>query len=217
MTTIERIKRGLLRLEDGLLNYSAPVLFLLICGLIVLDLLQLVTITIPIVGLILILLLLPYIQYIQRVKWGPFEAELDRQIEEAQESVRRLPEIQDSALTRRQEIVANQLNNYLQDDPKVAVAALWIEIEETLRNVLNDDEEKAVDTFQELFNQMQGSDIISQDMYRNIRRIRDLRNEALHGGEITQEDARRIIDVGIAVLSRLYGHADLSDHRGLKR
>lgn len=218
MSVVDRVEVNLRRLEHALLNYSAPVMFLFILGLIIVDLAlpQTDFITIPIVTLILVLLILPYVQYIQRVKWGPFEAELDRQIEEVQESIRRLPDGDSPETTERQEIIAEQLYNFLEDDPKVAVAALWIELEETLRNVLYQNSEDKAISFRELFSDMRESDVISQSVFVNIRQIRDLRNEALHGGEITRTDAERIIEIGLEVLSRLYENADLSDEEGLE-
>lgn len=217
MSVIDKVEFILGRLERALLNYSAPVMFLFIFGLIIVDLLLTETdlITLPIVTLILVLLILPYVQYIQRLRWGPFEAELDRQIEEARESVRRLPDVETPETTDRQEMVAKQLNSFLEDDPKVAVAALWIELEETLRNVLYQDGEDMAMTLHELFKDMQETEVIDRGMQNNIRNIRDLRNEALHGGEITRMDAEQIIEIGLEVLSRLYEHADLSDNEGL--
>lgn len=82
-----------------------------------------------------------------RLRWGPFEAELGQQIAEVQESVRRLPDEESPETTDRQEMVAQHLYNILEDDPKVAVAALWIELEETLRNVLSQDDENKTVSF----------------------------------------------------------------------
>lgn len=217
MGIIDKVEINLRRLERALLNYSAPVMFLFILGLIIADLYltQTNVITLPIVTLILILLILPYVQYIQRLRWGPFEAELDRQIEEVRENVRRLPESESPESMNRQEMIADQLDNYLEEDPKVAIAALWIEIEETLRNVLFQDSEGAAITFSHLFKEMNKSDVIDKDMQVNISSIRDLRNEALHGGEISRSDAEQIIEIGLEILSRLYEYADLSDDEGL--
>lgn len=217
MDIINGVEDYLRRLEHALLNYSAPVMFLFILGLIIVDLAyaQADVITLPIVALILVLLILPYVQYIQRLRWGPFEAELGQQIAEVQESVRRLPDEESPETTDRQEIVAQHLYNILEDDPKVAVAALWIELEETLRNVLSQDDENKTVSFSVLLKEIDKSNIISEDMESNIRSIRELRNKALHGGEITRKDAEQIIEIGLEVLSRLYKYADLSDEEGL--
>lgn len=217
MGTSDWVEVNLRRLERALLNYSAPVMFLFILGLIIIDLARAETdvITLPIVALILVLLILPYVQYIQRLRWGPFEAELDRQIKEAQESVHRLPEEASPETTERKEMIAKQLYNFLEDDPKVAVAALWIELEETLRNVLYQNGENTGPPFPELLRDIEESDIINRDMQKNIRNVRHLRNEALHGGEITRTDAEQIIEIGLEILSRLYEYADMSDEEGL--
>lgn len=217
MDIIDGIEDYLRRLERALLNYSAPVMFLFILGLIIVDLAyaQADVITLPMVALILVLLILPYVQYIQRLRWGPFEAELDQEIAEVRESVRRLPDEESPETTDRQEMIAQQLYNILEDDPKVAVAALWIELEGTLRNVLSQDGEDKTVNFSVLLKQMDNSNMIGHDMETNIRKIRDLRNKALHGGEITRTDAEQIIEIGLEVLSRLYKHADLSDEEGL--
>jgi len=208
---------NLQRLEHALLNYSAPLMFLFIFALIIIDIINSQTelITTPIVGLILVLLILPYVQYIQRLKWGPFEAELDRQIEEVENSVRSLSDEKDPETTERQELIRDQLYNFLEDDPKVAVAALWIEIEETLRSELYRDDEKKPQAYSVLLSDAQERDVIGPDMYSNINQIRSLRNEALHGGEITRGDAKRIIEIGIQVLSHLYENSDLSGDVGL--
>lgn len=217
MGTIDWVEVNLRRLERALLNYSAPVMFLFILVLIIVDLVlaQTDVITLPIVALILVLLILPYVQYIQRLRWGPFEAELDRQIKEARESVHRLPEGASPETTKRKEMIAKQLYNFLEDDPKVAVAALWIELEETLRNVLYQNGEDTAAPFRELLRDLEESDIINRDMHKNIRNIRHLRNEALHGGEITRTDAEQIIEIGLEILPRLYEYADLSEGDGL--
>lgn len=52
-------------------------------------------------------------------------------------------------------------------------------------------------------------------MSNSIHLIMDIRNEALHGGEITESDAERIIGIGVEVLGHLYRYGEPSGNAGL--
>lgn len=152
---------------------------------------------------------LPYIQYIHRVSWRTFEAELQPQIEEAKQSVNRLPDIstQEQAGQMRDE-VAQKLYRYLNEDPKVAIAALGLELEKPLRKIAEENslprgKDAPLSNLIEELSRWE-SNIITEDVYENLHRIRELQDKALHGGEISRSDAREIIDLGLPLLGYLY-------------
>lgn len=210
-------------LENVIRQYSAPVVFVFVLILLISDILypDAIVLTFTHVALIGILLILPYVQYIQRVKWGPFEAELDRQIEETRESVASLSATSSLSLSSlspseaRQNNVKQQLLMYVADDPKVAVVTLWMKIEDALQVFIQDTDDDSPQPYQELTKSMQENPKVSPNLLRTVQQLRNLRNEALHGGEITEDDAKEIIDIGTELLGYLYNQIDLEEHRDI--
>lgn len=202
-------------IEERLRKYSVPIIFVGIAIIILLDLIFPNTIVIewPTVALIGLLIILPYVQYINRVRWRTFEAELQPQIEEAKQSARRIPDIgtQEQAKQKRDE-VAQKLYRYLEEDPKVAIAMLGIELEKPLREIAKENslpqmEHAPLTNLVEELSRWE-SDIITKDVYENLHKIQNLRNKAIHGGEISREDAKEIIDLGLRLLGYLYYYTD---------
>ncbi|MFH5802187.1 DUF4145 domain-containing protein [Haladaptatus sp. CMAA 1911] len=223
MSRTGSIKQHFRDLEDTIRRYSAPIIFFLVLILLIGDIIfpSAFELTFIHVALIGVLLILPYVQYIQRVKWGPFEAELDRQIEETRQSVATLSATANDAASRtgqtveRQNRVKNQLLTYADDDPKVAVSTLWIELEDALRALIQENQNSNPRNFQELFKILHEDEDIPKELLNAIHQIRDLRNEALHGGEISKKDAYNIIDIGTQVLAYLYNRVDPEDYEGM--
>ncbi|WP_435158383.1 hypothetical protein [Haladaptatus sp. DFWS20] len=225
MRKSKRITRNFKSLEGAIRHYSAPLVFVLVFLLITADILfpHAIVLTFTHVALIGILLLLPYVQYIQRVKWGPFEAELDRQIEETRKRVASLSaernpiSATNSQPIERQEQIRQQLLAYIDDDPKVAVVTLWIEIEKALKALVQEEQHQDVIHYREINRRLQANTDISLELLDSVHQIRNLRNEALYGDEISRRDAREIIRLGTTILDHLSDLADTADTDSISR
>lgn len=202
--------------KDQFLRKYAPLLeFILLFALVVIAIIKpsWVTITWQVVALIVLLLGTPYVPLIKRISYGDWEAELATLVETAEETVEG-PEVseEDSDVESRVSNLEEMLLRQLEEDPKVALAKLRMELEDVLREFALSrgfDHEREYIRFHEVLEFLRGNtEVMDRDLYGDIRKVREVANEAIHGGEISRSTARRIIQVGLRVLERIYYEAD---------
>lgn len=201
---------------DQFLRKYAPIFsFLYILSIVTLDLIlpKGIILTWQLIALILLLVVIPFVPLIKRVSYGEWEAELETLVRSAEDTVEPADVTEEeSDIEVRADNLEAMLERQLEEDSKVALAKLRIELEEVLRELARNrgfEPEEDYIPFHYALEFVQSYDgVIDQDLYDDILRVREVANEAIHGGEIDESTARRIIRVGIRVLERLYYEAD---------
>lgn len=201
---------------DQFLRKYAPIaefvfLFVLVVSALLFP--DLVVLTWQLVALILLLVAIPYIPLIKRVSYGDWEAELETLVQSAEEAVEAADvSEEDSDVETRAAKLDEMLQRQLEEDPKVALAKLRIELEDVLKGFAIQrgfDQDQEYIRFHEVLEFLRANaDVMDRDLYGDIRKVRDVANQAIHGGEIDRATARRIVQVGIRVLERIYYEAD---------
>lgn len=157
--------------------------------------------------LLVIVLMSPFIPSIRKIKFGDFEAEI------GPEEVRRvtlqvensLPVVSsDQALVPEIRAAASAIRTLSETDPVVALAKLRIELESKLRRLLDrvnpDRPSTRFVALAQVIRNLTSAELFSPDFGAALRDVIAICNRAIHGEDIRDVDARRIIDTGIELL-----------------
>lgn len=211
------IRSELSRLDGNqfLRKYAPVAEFVFLFVLVIADILYpyLVIITWQLVALITMLVVIPYIPLIKRVSYGDWEAKLETLVQSAELAVEAADVSEaDTDVEKRASNLEEMLQRQLEEDPKVALAKLRMELEDVLKQFAVErgfDQDREYIRFHEVLEFLRDhADVMDRDLYQDIRRVREVANEAIHGGEVDRVTARRIVQVGIRVLERIYYEAD---------
>jgi len=161
--------------------------------------------------LLLLILLSPFVSVIRKVKFGNFEAEIDTK------EVKKLSEKYKYFREETQDIpdYSTQLNkniNYIFDlvkeDPVIALAKLRIELEKILTKIYrltqSDDSQKEYIQLGKILTTFKHQELISKNTLNSLREVISICNRAIHGEEISEDNAAEIIEIGTSLLSDLY-------------
>lgn len=206
---------GRLEKDQVFRKYAPLAEFGLIFALVIFDLLfpNLVVITWQLIALIGLLVVIPYIPLIKKISYGEWEAEIETLVKSAEKTVE-AAEVseEDEDIEDRAANLEQMLQRQLEEDPKVALAKLRIELENVLKEFALQrglEQNRDFIRFHEVLEFLrQNAEVMDRDLYGDIRRVRDVANEAIHGGEIDTATARRIVQVGLRVLERIYYEAN---------
>ena len=197
---------------DQFLRKYAPIvefslLFILISVAIVRP--NLVELTWQVVALILLVSAIPYIPLIKRISYGEWDAELETLVQSAEATVEGVEKVdEDSDAEERRTNLEWALNRQLEEDPKMALAKLRMELENVLgkfavQHGYNRNSEY-VQFFEVADFLHDNAKVMDDDLYQDIHQVRKVANEAIHGGEVSRKTAQRIISIGLRVLERIY-------------
>jgi hypothetical protein len=161
--------------------------------------------------LLALVLVSPFVAAIKRVKIGEFEAEIqpDDVIRVAQQAEKSLP-VQppgDSVPLRTSEAAA-AIQSLADADPIVALAKLRVELESRLRRIGHRLDPSSADRSRPAPLLSLIRDLISQQAFApefgtSLRDVISICNRAIHGEDIRDVDARRIINTGVELLEVL--------------
>lgn len=198
--------------HDQFLRKYAPIIeffLLVVVTFLALFVPSIISLTWQTVALIVLVIIVPYVPLIKRISYGDWEAELETLVRSAEESVEKSNVARSNpGVGSRADNLETILNNQLEEDPKLALAKLRMEIEEVLKRFAEDRGYQASREYVRFWNVVdflvENEDVMDRDLYTDIRNVREVANEAIHGGEVSQTTAKRIVRLGLRVLERIY-------------
>lgn len=158
-----------------------------------------------------VMLLRPFVASIKKVKIGEFEAEIqpDEVSRVARQAERSLPINPPGDVPLREtDEAATAIRNLAESDPVVALAKLRIEIETRLRRIENRIDPAATKrnrpmALASIIRKLASQEVFDADLGESIRDVVSICNRAIHGEDIRDVDARKIIDTGADLLEVL--------------
>jgi hypothetical protein len=162
--------------------------------------------------LLLLILLSPFGAAIKKIKFGGLEAEIDpnevnKVANEAEQSLGKAITAQVRGGEIRPQAV-EAMKRFVETDPVIALAKLRIELETRLRKL----HERAVPVSRpharpgsllQIMKDLQAAEVLPSEMSTAIRDTVSICNRAIHGEDIRDIDAHRMIDVGAGLLEEL--------------
>lgn len=97
--------------------------------------------------------------------------------------------------------ISDELYRLLENDPRLALAKLRMEMEEAVDSLLITMGYEKPQTSAERYNILDQRDEISREVIENYSRVKNLCNKAIHGEEVQMEDAIEIVDLGTDLIS----------------
>ena len=159
------------------------------------------------VALLALILAVPYLQLIRRVRFGEFEAEIEPQeVAAIQEKARKAQDHQQPTDRPQRVLMAyGGVVDLLERDPVLALASLRIYLESALRRAAEWHKFPRSQTSSalRLATQLAELSIIDKDTLSALDGVLRVANRAIHGAEISREDASRVIDSGLLLLRDL--------------
>jgi len=161
--------------------------------------------------LLFVILISPFVSAIRRIKIGDFEAEIDpeevKQV--ARQAERAVPEppTREGSGPKGLDVGA-AIRNLAETDPVVALAKLRIEIESLLRRLHQRTNHgtplaRTAAPLSLLIRDLVSAEVIYPDMGAALRSVIAICNRAIHGEDIREVDAKKIIDSGIDLVEEL--------------
>lgn len=156
------------------------------------------------VALVALILVVPYLRLIRRIRFGEVEAEIaPREVTEIEEKIRGAEE-QNKATgkTGTLAVAYADVVDLVERDPVLALAKLRINLESALRRVaeFHDFPSSRPASALALAQYLARLEIIDKDTFSALRGVLQVANKAVHGAEITREDAARVIESGVVLL-----------------
>lgn len=197
-------------MDELLRKYSCIGLFAGVVLLLVVHLIypQLLLIDWATVTLIVLLILIPYSPFIKKLSFGAFEAELQPQIKQVREEIQNLLTKEEKEVPNRTEHTSNKLYSLLEEDYKLALAKLRMDLEDILRKIVSfkDVDVRPNLTLHHMLQVLQRSGELDRDIISSIKRVLNVCNEAIHGIRVKKRDAAEVLDLGLIVLNYLYDY-----------
>jgi len=161
--------------------------------------------------LLLIILASPFVAAIKKIKIGEFEAEIqaDEVKRVAQQAESALPvHVRDSVLPLETSEAASAIISLVATDPVVALAKLRIELEGRLRRLeqratVPETSRKRPVALSYLVRQLVAREVFEENFGVSLLDVIALCNRAIHGEDIRDVDARRIVETGTSLLEVL--------------
>lgn len=160
------------------------------------------TVTVALLGVILIS---PYLPLMRRFKFGEFEAELgEEQIARAERDVQTAAPESSTPPGGSLKDLADELADLVEIDPAIALAKLRIELERILAQLL---ESRAPHvsgrrhlSVRALIKELVQLEVVDHETSEALLSVVEVLNGAVHGAQVAQSDAERIITMGIRLL-----------------
>jgi hypothetical protein len=165
------------------------------------------------VSLIGILTILPFIPLIKRVSYGDLEVGLDEQVKEAEEAIEQdlsIPEDVETSDYLPEETVG-KIYDLFEISHIAALAMLRTETEVVLREIVGDGDSDTPQSYGHLINEIRSQEKLSRRTLNAIEEVRSLANIAIHEKDVSEEEARNILNLGITALERLYYYKEEGD------
>ena len=161
------------------------------------------------VGLLVIIVLAPYAQRLERISIANFEMELRSDIDRARRQVdESIDEPAEKSTTESAPGFYGRINRIeilLNDDPLIAVADIRSEITRLLWMFAEAEEigDQRLPVMV-LLRRFESDDVLDPSLCESIREVIRICNRAIHEGEIRQDEASDLVDLGIEVTVYLH-------------
>jgi hypothetical protein len=160
--------------------------------------------------LLVIVLFSPFVAAVKKIKIGDFEAEIEPdEVKRVAQQVREsLPETA-SEMTTEPETrgVSSAIKTLAESDLVVALAKLRIEIESRLRRLLStvneDVSSRRPAPLAQIIRKLEATEVFSTDFGAALREVMAICNRAIHGEDIREVDARKIVNTGLELLEAI--------------
>lgn len=188
------MKRWLLRLVQVLVMLVTA--FLLGAHVTKWDALQVDAITLALLGLLIII---PLADVIRKIKLGEFEAEIGRE-EVAKLQAKAATELAPATEGRAGELSEDRVRQLLEEDPRLALAKVRIELEEALKRLFLTTSESQQDlrrmSLGRLVDELVRREMLSRPIASALRDVIGLANRAVHGERVDTEAAQELALLG---------------------
>lgn len=158
-------------------------------------------ITLALLGIILAI---PFLDLVRKVKWGDFEAEIGRhEVARVQSSLANdLPE-----RSTEQRDYVRRLLKLVEDDPRLALARIRMDIEESLKRLHSATQGVSHDkrgvSLTRMVNQLANAEVIPQSVAGALRDVIPLANRAVHGEHVSRDAAEDLVVLGAKLVEEL--------------
>jgi hypothetical protein len=161
------------------------------------------------IGLLAIIILAPYAQRLERISVANVEMKLRSEIDQAQEQVDETMEesTKESESQYPPDFYGriNRIQALLSEDPIIAVSDIRSEI---YRHIWMFAEAKGINDSQiptrVLLQQLEDEGVLSHSVCNSVREVIRICNKAIHGGEIKQDEANDLAELGVEVIRYLH-------------
>jgi hypothetical protein len=163
------------------------------------------------IALIIALGLLPLAPYVRWVKWGSFEARIDRaKVAELKRDARELP----PPAPHPGSGGPLSLSELAERDPQLALAKLRIDLEQALRTLAGGTSGSRQPSLRRLVVELSDEGRVPAVVVGPLQDVLALANQAVHGQLVRPSDAREIVQVGAQVLGLLEAELPREDGAG---
>ena len=148
-----------------------------------------------------LVLLTPFALHIKKIKWGDFEAELERDIKKLEEKVEKVKPDQETL--KRTDSLANEMYELVEKDSVLAFAKLRIEIEVRLKRLFTFSEKKPSYGIRTMVQTLTTTGVIDNQVRNMILDITSILNRVVHGEVPTEAKIDTVLNIGVQVINEL--------------
>lgn len=193
-----------------ILDHLWWVTFVVAAALLVVHSLNVVSLNVDSTSILLLLIILisPFVSSITKIKYGDFEAEIDsKEVERIKANLENVEEAQKSEGEHHPEVLdaTDSIYELAESDPVVALAKIRIELEKSLKRLARTtsvEVRRPILGF--IVKSLSSHEIISRQMGKSLSEVISICNRAIHGETIADDDARTIIELGVALIEEIY-------------
>lgn len=185
---------------------SGKIILVIFCFNVVILLLHLFKATFVLIDnttilLMILVLLTPFASHIKKIKWGDFEAELDKDIKKLEEKAEEIKP--DHEASKRTGSLADELHELAQKDGVLAFAKLRIEIEVRLKRLFIFSEKKQAYGISAIVQALTATGVINNRVRNMILEITSILNRVVHGDIATEAKIDSVLNIGIKIIDEL--------------
>lgn len=151
--------------------------------------------------LMVLVLLTPFASNIKKIKWGDFEAELEKDIQKLEEKVENTHTTND--ISKRTDSLANDLHELAEQDSVLAFAKLRIEIELRLKRLFTFSEKKNPYSIRTMTQTLTATGVIDNRVRNMILEITSILNRVVHGEIPTAAKIDPVLNIGLKIIEEL--------------
>lgn len=158
--------------------------------------------------LLIISLISPFVISIRKIKFGDFEAEIDAaEVQKLKSDVEKITKETEAEFIDKPEIyiATESIRELALTDPIIALAKVRIELEKVLSKLARvSDIELKTSNLGVVVKALSNYEIISLKIGKSLTEVIAICNRAIHGENISEENADTIVSVGVDLLEEIY-------------
>lgn len=148
-----------------------------------------------------LVLLTPFASHIKKIKWGDFEAELEKDIKKLEEKVEEVKP--DQKISKRTDNLASELHELAEKNGVLAFAKLRIEIEVRLKRLFTFSERETIYGIRTMVQTLAATGVIDNRVRNMILEITSILNRVVHGEVPTETKIDIVLDIGVKIINKL--------------